>query len=292
MQSTRRILVVIALVAAATLGVAALLANVAERRREAHQPAAAVVALTDETEDPAVWGRNFPLQYERYLRTVDAERTRWGGSEAVPRTPTAADPRSLVAQSKLEADPRLRLLYAGYGFSVDYREERGHAYMLEDQTFTARQRVAPQPGGCLQCHASVYGAMKRLGEGDLARGFERLNAMPWAEARGEVTHPIACIDCHDPETLALRITRPAFAAGIRAWKRSQGVADFDVARDATQQEMRSWVCAQCHVEYAFEGPQGRLFLPGIVVSRPRRCSPSTTRAGSATGSTQRRARRC
>ncbi|MEZ4333154.1 MAG: ammonia-forming cytochrome c nitrite reductase subunit c552 [Myxococcota bacterium] len=258
---TRWMLAAVGSIALATAGVAALLANIAERRREAQQPAAPVVALTDEMDDPALWGRNFPLQYERYLRSVDSERTRWGGSEAVPREPTGSDPRSEVAQSKLDEDPRLRLLYAGYAFAVDYREERGHAYMLEDQTYTGRQQVAPQPGACLQCHASVYTAMKRLGEGDLVRGFERMNAMSWAEARAEVAHPVACIDCHDPETLALRITRPAFAEGIRAWKNAVTPVDFDLERDATRQEMRSWVCAQCHVEYAFEGPEKRLFLP-------------------------------
>jgi nitrite reductase (cytochrome c-552) len=27
-----------------------------------------VVELTDDTEDPAVWGKNFPLQYDDYKR--------------------------------------------------------------------------------------------------------------------------------------------------------------------------------------------------------------------------------
>ena len=94
--------------------------------------------LTDETVDPAVWGKNFPLQYDGYLRTVDQQRTRYGGSEAVPRSPTEADPRSIVAQSRLEEDPRLKTMWAGYAFAVDFRKKRGHAYMLEDQTFTER----------------------------------------------------------------------------------------------------------------------------------------------------------
>ena len=81
------------------------------------------------------------MQYDGYKRTVDQVRTRYGGSEAMPRTPTTADPRSIVAQSRLEEDPRLKTLWAGYAFSKDFREERGHAYMLDDQTFTERQQV-------------------------------------------------------------------------------------------------------------------------------------------------------
>ena len=87
-----------------------------------------------------MWGRNFPSQYDGYRRTVDQVRTRFGGSEAVPRTPTAVDPRSVVAQSRLDEDPRLKTIWAGYAFSKDFREERGHAYMLDDQIYTERQQ--------------------------------------------------------------------------------------------------------------------------------------------------------
>ena len=68
-----------------------------------------------------------------------------------------------------------------------------------------------------------------------------------------VQHPLACVDCHDPKTMALRVTRPGFIAGIKALKAKQGVADYDPNRDATRQEMRSFVCGQCHVEYYFKG---------------------------------------
>jgi nitrite reductase (cytochrome c-552) len=72
---------------------------------------------------------------------------------------------------------------------------------------------------------------------------------------------VACIDCHNPDTLQLRVTRPAFIEGIRALKASQGVANYDVNRDATRQEMRAFVCGQCHVEYYFRGPEKRLVYP-------------------------------
>ncbi|MGO8056554.1 ammonia-forming cytochrome c nitrite reductase subunit c552, partial [Rhizobium leguminosarum] len=76
------------------------------------------------------------------------------------------DPRSVVAQSRLDEDPRLKTIWAGYAFSKDFREERGHAYMLEDQVYTERQQVTKQPGTCLHCHASVYEPYRKAGGGD------------------------------------------------------------------------------------------------------------------------------
>jgi len=83
--------------------------------------------LNDTIDDPAMWSKDFLLQYDLYLRTTDMERTKYGGSEGVPHSPTQADPRSVVARSKLQEDPRLQTIWAGYAFSADYRERRGHA---------------------------------------------------------------------------------------------------------------------------------------------------------------------
>ena len=261
-RSTRRLTLYVALSAAAAAAVVtALLVTIVERKQEARTPFFRVVELTDQTEDPAVWGKNFPLQYDGYRRTVDQTRTRYGGSEAVPRTPTEADPRSIVAQSRLEEDPRLKTMWAGYAFAADFREERGHAYMLEDQTFTERQQVARQPGTCMHCHASVYLPYKKLGGGDLIKGFEAMNQMPYSEARKLVSHPVTCLDCHDSQTMQLRVTRPGFIEGIRSLKAAQGTADYDVNAMASRQEMRAFVCGQCHVEYYFKGPEKRLTYP-------------------------------
>ena len=261
MRVWRAIPLVVLLAIAAAAGIAALLVNIFEHKQEAKSPFYRVVELNDSIEDPVIWGKNFPIQYDGYKSTVDLVRTRFGGSEAVPRTPTSADPRSIVAQSKLEEDPRLKAIWAGYAFAKDFREERGHAYMLDDQTYTERQIAAKQPGTCLHCHASVYVPYKKLGDGDLMKGFEKMNQMPFAEARKLVEHAVACIDCHDPETMALRVTRPGFLEGIRALKASQGVANYDVNKQATRQEMRSYVCGQCHVEYYFKGTEKRLVYP-------------------------------
>ena len=251
---------VIAATALLTVGGLALLMSIMEHKQEARKPFFKVVDLTDDTEDPAIWGKNFPLQYDGYKRTSEMLRTKYGGSDSIPHTPTTNDPRTVVTQSKIEEDPRLKKMWAGYAFAIDFREERGHAYMLDDQTFTGRQQK-PQPGTCLNCHASMYNAYKKAGQGDLTKGFEKINHLPYAEARKLVTHPVACIDCHDPENLALRITRPAFMEGMKALKASQGIADYDVNRDATRQEMRSFVCGQCHDEYYFKGKEKRLVFP-------------------------------
>jgi nitrite reductase (cytochrome c-552) len=265
------------LAALAAVGGVALLVNIMERKQEARNPFYRVVELTDETEDPEVWGKNFPFQYDGYRRTVDQVRTRYGGSEAEQRTPSEADPRSVVAQSRLEEDPRLKTMWAGYAFSRDFREERGHAYMLSDQTYTERQQAAQQPGTCIHCHASVYVPYKKAGGGDLMKGFEVFNKMPFMEARRNVTHPVTCIDCHDSQTMALRVTRPGFLEGIAAlassddpvphlpslerWRQQGRQGAYDVNRLATRQEMRAFVCGQCHVEYYFKGPEKRLTYP-------------------------------
>jgi nitrite reductase (cytochrome c-552) len=229
----------------------------AKTKQAAGKPA----EITAQTEDPAVWGQTYPLEYETYLKTVDQVRTKYGGSEALPRTPDQADPRSVVAQEKIEQDPRLKRMWAGYAFSIDFREERGHAYMLEDQTFTKRQAVVTQPGSCMQCHASVWLPYQKLGNGDPMEGFKKMNAMHYSDARKLVSHSVACIDCHDPGTMALRVTRPGFMIGMRALKASQGVKDYDVNRDASQKEMRAFVCGQCHVEYYFKGADKQLTYP-------------------------------
>jgi nitrite reductase (cytochrome c-552) len=261
---SRRVKTLVALgtlAAVAGVGGVALLVDIIEKKNESRNPFYRVVELTDDTVDPEIWGKNFPLQYDDYKRTTDQKRTKFGGSEAVPRTPTQADPRTVVAQSRIEEDPRLKTMWAGYAFSKDFREERGHAYMLEDQIFTERQHVTQQPGTCLHCHGSMYVPYKKAGGGDLIAGFEKLNQLPYAEARKHVTHPVACIDCHNPTDMQLRVTRPGFIEGIAKVKKLEGIPNYDVNKMATRQEMRTFVCGQCHVEYYFKGKGKRLTYP-------------------------------
>ncbi len=259
--NTKTVLISIGSAAVTALSLS-LLVNIQTHKEESKHPYFQVVQLTDDTEDPAIWGKNFPQQYHDYLMTVDQERTRYGGSEAIPHSPTLADPRDSIAQSKIEEDQRLVTMWAGYAFSKDFREERGHAYMLDDQKYTQRQVVVQQPGTCINCHASTYVAMKKLGKGDLFKGFDALNHMTYQNAQTHVSHAVACIDCHDPSDMHLRVTRPAFIEGIAAYKREkEGIRNYDVNKHASPSEMRSFVCGQCHVEYYFKGEGKRLTYP-------------------------------
>jgi nitrite reductase (cytochrome c-552) len=138
----------------------------------------------------------------------------------------------------LAEDPRLVVLWAGYAFARDYRQARGHYRAIEDIRGTLRTGVA-QPGTCWTCKSTdVPRLMKEMGVAEFYRAS-------WSNLGSQVVNNIGCQDCHDPQTMNLRITRPALA---EAWQR-QG-RDINTA---THQEMRSLVCAQCHVEYHFKG---------------------------------------
>lgn len=257
---------VIAGAAIATFIVLLLYQNIVARKAEATQHVFRVVEVNDMTSDPVLWGKNYPRQYDTYRRTVDISHTKYGGSEAFQH---------------LDRDPVWRRIFAGYPFAVDYREERGHAYMLSDQRETERVHKFKQPGSCLQCHSSVLPTYIEAGlkagvpagpenrEAQIQKGFEIICGMPFTEAEKLVQHPVSCIDCHDAETMNLRVSRPAFLNGIRAlarseyptphlpsierWRRDGRKGEYQPNQDANRQEMRSLVCAQCHNEYYFRG---------------------------------------
>src|SRR5512134_4168279 len=155
------VIALVLVVGAATAAVTALLLNIFERKSEARTPFVRLVEVDEDTTDPAKWGVNWPKQYDSYQRTAITTRTRFGGhggSEALP-------------EEKIERDPWLKRMFLGYAFSIDYRDRRGHAYMLSDQEGTKRLGK-PQTGSCLHCHASVMPLYRELGGGDAMRGFE------------------------------------------------------------------------------------------------------------------------
>ena len=259
--------VIVIAAAGATYLITALITNIAGHKAEGPAAVTQVVQLTDTTYDPAVWGQNYPLQYDQWLATANFTPT--AHNAALVAAP-AGDPRAQVTASKLEADPRLVTLWNGYAFAQDYRHLRGHADMLIDQANSQRVLNPPkqQPGACLNCHASMPEVYMELGNGDMNAGFAAVNALPYLP---DATHPkgahdyamssVGCIDCHDPATMKLRITRPALINALAALKASQGIANYDVNRDATTAEMRTYVCAQCHVEYYFAGDGKTLTFP-------------------------------
>lgn len=253
-------ILVVGIVAAITAGLTALLLNINDRKQEAKQRYVRLVEVDEDTTDPAVWGKNWPKQYDSYLLTSLPTKTRFGGhggSEALP-------------EEKIERDPWLKRMFLGYAFSIDYRDRRGHAYMLEDQEQTERQ-TKPQSGSCLHCHASVMPLYRELGDGDAEAGFEKTHKMSYQELNAMLhqmeggAHPVSCVDCHDPDSMQLRVTRPGFIDGIQRlaesdyplpqlpsierWRESSQEQPYEPNEMATRSEMRSFVCAQCHVEY-------------------------------------------
>jgi nitrite reductase (cytochrome c-552) len=325
----------LATVAAFTFAVTALLVSIFEHKQEQRVPFVRLVDVDEVATDPVPWGVNFPSQFDSYRRTVDDVETEYGGSSAMP-------------ESKLDEHPWLRRLYAGYAFSIDYREARGHAYMLLDQEVTERVTKRPQSGACLHCHAAVIPTYRRLGleaQGKSAddaalaadfnwpavmEGFKLASAMTYTDAHAELlktpdgttgsaeplfpggappktelpdqtpaeaeasaetsasdtkkpdphnlgdAHPVSCIDCHDPASMRVRVTRPGFIRGIAAlaasddpvphlpsierWRAGDHAKPYDPNTDASRQEMRSFVCGQCHVEY-YCATKETLFFP-------------------------------
>ena len=252
-------------VAGSTAVIAGLLVNIFQRKQEAKNPYLRFVDVSNDTTDPAEWGKNWPREYDGYLRTVLSTRTKYGGGSAS---------ESMLPPEKAEKNPWLTRMFAGYAFAIDYRDRRGHANMLTDQESTKRTKERKQPGSCLHCHASVIPLYRQTGAElvptaspaeQLQKGFEAIGKLDYWEANAKLEksghkHPVSCVDCHDPKSMQLRVTRPGFIAGIKALKAHEGVADYDPNRDATRQEMRSFVCGQCHVEY-YCGPKTTLFYP-------------------------------
>ncbi len=216
-----------------TLIVAALLSSIIQRKAEETEYPLKVVEIGEDEIDPAVWGQNFPNHYDRFILTrTDGNSTPYGGSEVY---------------SKLERYPAMVRLWAGYAFSKDHNEERGHYYAMIDQSNTQRVKLVDQPGACINCHAAEAPALIE------AMGWEEFNHTPYNELADDIHTGSSCSDCHDPNTMELVITRPAFRNAMEA----RGV-NLD---EATRQEMRSYVCAQCHVEYYFKGDNKVLTFP-------------------------------
>ena len=74
--------------------------------------------------DSSKWGQNFPNQWATLQKT---ETNNIDTSTAAPRK-----------FSWLERDPRQKILFAGYPFSKEYNDDRGHMNAVEDVRATKR----------------------------------------------------------------------------------------------------------------------------------------------------------
>lgn len=206
-----------------------LASSIIERRAEA------VFAYTPKIEhsqwEPRneVWGENFPRQYNSFLQTEDQSfKSKHNGS---------------AHRDMLEEDPRLVILWAGYGFSKAYNQGKGHEHAIPDMHKIHRTgapidgKKSPMPNTCWTCKSpDVPRLMQEMGVAEFYKGS-------WETLGHEVVNNIGCADCHDAQNMNLRISRPAL---VEAYDKM----GIDI-NSVSHQDMRQLVCAQCHVEYYF-----------------------------------------
>lgn len=219
---------IIIILAATVVGLLVFLKNQPLQKRGV----APIVNIKAMEPDSSKWGLNFPNQYSTLLLTeTNHTRTTYGGSEPY---------------SKLEADPRLVKLFAGYGFSIEYNEERGHMNAVSDVRKIKRINEK-SPATCYSCKsANNPGLWDEM-------GMAAYDKMLFSDMTPKITEPIGCANCHEAETMRLIVTNPALDEALKA----QG-KDW---RTFTRQEMRTVVCANCHVEYYFKGDGKYLTFP-------------------------------
>lgn len=171
----------------------------------------------------AEWGKHYPRQFDSYMQTKKSDDIK----------------------DVLKENPALVVMWAGYGFAKDYNAPRGHYYILEDNMNTLRTgapvdaKTGPMPTACWTCKSpDVPRLIDKLGENNFFTG-------KWARHGGEIVNPVGCADCHDNETMKLTVTRDYLKRALDA----EGSMPF---AEATHQDMRSLVCAQCHAEYYFK----------------------------------------
>ncbi len=188
--------------------------------------------------DSAIWGENFPNQWSTFQLTKTNDiRTTYGGSDKF---------------SHLMEDPRQVILFAGYPFSTDYNEERGHMNSLID--VRATKRVNQTPGDPKETHATCYSCKSSDNPALWQKfGLEGFDAMMFPEMTPNINNPIGCTNCHEAGTMRLIVTNPSLDIALK----SQG-KDWHTF---TRQEMRTVVCANCHVEYYFAGNKKVLTFP-------------------------------
>jgi nitrite reductase (cytochrome c-552) len=182
-----------------------------------------MVEIAEFEPDSELWGLNFPNQYgTMLLTTTNNTRTPFGGS---------------LPFSKLEEDPRLLVLFAGMGFSKEYNEDRGHGNALYDVEHIERINEK-SPATCYSCKSAD---MPRKWQ---EMGLDGFGKVLFKDMSAHMQNSIGCANCHEANTMRLIVTNPALDNAMKAQGR-----DWTTF---TRQEMRTVVCANCHVEYYFK----------------------------------------
>lgn len=270
------------LVIAVIIGVALVMLAVNISGKKAEELAVSaknVVELSDDNPTFDYWGKNFP-EYLDMHTAVEKEKpkgTAFGGN---------------LAYSKLIRYPQLTQLWAGYPFSIDANEERGHFWIQVDQMDTARNNkdflnahgfaaFGGQPTACMNCHSGwTPWLLNNTAKGDwvafnstkywtmiktvpAVNGIKE-NSIEHSGPHGGKRMGVTCADCHNPSDMNLRISRPALINSLvlRGYEKDpvQGVK-------ADRSEMRTLVCAQCHVEYYFKPTGTKVKVMGESIAQ-------------------------
>jgi nitrite reductase (cytochrome c-552) len=216
---------------AALLVVAGMAAFAGCAPKKVEQVKAAEIA--DGEIEPAAWGKVYPVEYELWKKTGEPTPA---GKSRYKRGSDKGEERP----DKLDEFPFLALLYNGWAFGVEYKEPRGHLFMLQDQHEVDPGRLKAG-GSCLTCKTPYAPIL----QGHMGKDYF---AKPYGEVLAKVptehqTLGVACIDCHNNRDMSLRISRD-FTLG-----KALDTLGVDRAH-LSQNDKRSLVCAQCHVTYS------------------------------------------
>ena len=219
------------IVTAVVVFLLALLAySIIDRKTEARFAYQAKVAIEGIEPRDSIWGLNYPRQYQSYQKTSD--------------TSFQSKYNTSGFRDALADNPEMVVLWAGYAFSKGYNQPRGHAYAIHDVLASIRIGAPMEagegvmPSTCWTCKSpDVPRLMSEV-------GVTEFYSQKLSDLGSQVINPIGCADCHNPETMNLTITRPALIEAFEAMGKD--------INEASHQEMRSLVCAQCHVEYYFD----------------------------------------
>lgn len=248
-----------------------------------------VVMMSDDDPRFDEWGKNFPEYVDMYTEVERAENkgehivSEFGGN---------------LSYSKLIRYPQLTVIWAGYPFSIDANEERGHFWIQVDQMDTARNNkdflnahgfagFGGQPSACMNCHSgwtkwlennAALGAtpeekwvsfnttkywtmIKQIPAlGDIKEGSPEHSGPHGGKRMGP-----ACGDCHVPNSMELRVTRTGLINALTKFRGYQKDPVYGVK--ASRNEMRSLVCGQCHVEYYFRPTGNKVKVVGESISQ-------------------------
>ncbi len=179
------------------------------------------------------WQKAFPEQHSTWADTEN-------------NNPESGKPTDLLA-----ANPNLVTAWAGYGFAKDYNRARGHHFALTDVIKTLRtghpmatgDKGEAMAASCWSCKSpDVARLYDEKGEATVAN-----NA--WSKWGDEMANTIGCADCHELGKNTIRLSRPYADRATTKIGREFSKQDHN--------EQSNQTCAQCHVEYYFDGKDSK-----------------------------------